>query len=107
MDEIYDLELDDNSILAQQPPKILTLLKPHQRACLNKAINMEINGIVKYKISEKNPLNINYRNTEIIIPNNIIDVSTNCWYYRRYCRLWKNINSSFYSSTKSSKKYTY
>jgi len=77
MGEIYDIELDDNSVLAQQPPRILTLLKPHQRACLNKAINMEINGIVKYKISEKNPLNINYRNAEIIIPNNIIDVSTN------------------------------
>ena len=64
------ISLDDNSVLAQQPPRILTLLKPHQRACLNKAINMEINGIVKYKISEKNPLNINYRNAEIIIPNN-------------------------------------
>uniref|UniRef100_A0A6C0J0M9 RING-type domain-containing protein n=1 Tax=viral metagenome TaxID=1070528 RepID=A0A6C0J0M9_9ZZZZ len=77
MDELYDIELDDNSTRANQPQKITTLLKPHQLACLNKAINMENNGIVKYKISENNPLNINYRNVEMMSSDNIIDVSTN------------------------------
>jgi len=77
MEEIYDLELDDNSIRSHQPKNILTLLKPHQLACLNKAINMEINGIIKYKISENNQLNVNYRNHEMLEPNNLIEVSTN------------------------------
>ena len=77
MEELYDLELDDNSTRASQPQNIKTLLKPHQLACLNKAINMETNGIVKYKVSQNNPLNVNYRNAEMLSPDNIIEVSTN------------------------------
>jgi len=77
MEELYDFELDDNSIRAQQPRQITTILKPHQLACVNKAIKMEVNGTIKYKISQNNPLNINYRNVEILSTDNIIEISTN------------------------------
>jgi len=50
----YDLELNDTNIQASQPDKILLKLKPHQLTCLNKAIDMENNNEIIYKIKDIN-----------------------------------------------------
>jgi superfamily II DNA or RNA helicase len=62
IENYYDIELDENSKLAIQSSKINIKLKPHQLTALNKAIEMENNKILKYKI----------HNTE-----NHIEISTN------------------------------
>jgi hypothetical protein len=48
----YDIELNENNKLAEQPTKIKINLKPHQLTALNKAIEMENNGKIQYKISK-------------------------------------------------------
>jgi SNF2 family DNA or RNA helicase len=45
----YDIELDSNSMRCAQPNKIKKILKPHQLACLYKAIYMENIGSISYK----------------------------------------------------------
>jgi len=45
----YDIELDANSMRCGQPSKIKKILKPHQLACLYKAIYMENVGSITYK----------------------------------------------------------
>ena len=45
----YDIELDGNSLRCAQPSKIKKILKPHQLACLYKAIYMENVGSITYK----------------------------------------------------------
>ena len=45
----YDIELDSNSLRCAQPSKIKKILKPHQLACLYKAIYMENVGSITYK----------------------------------------------------------
>lgn len=45
----YDIELDGNSLRCAQPTKIKKILKPHQLACLYKAIYMENVGSITYK----------------------------------------------------------
>jgi SNF2 family DNA or RNA helicase len=45
----YDIELDGNSMRCAQPIKIKKNLKPHQLACLYKAIYMENVGTITYK----------------------------------------------------------
>ena len=45
----YDIELDSNSMRCAQPNKIKKILKPHQLACLYKAIYMENVGTITYK----------------------------------------------------------
>jgi len=45
----YDIELDSNSMRCAQPSKIKKILKPHQLACLYKAIYMENVGTITYK----------------------------------------------------------
>jgi len=45
----YDIELDGNSMRCGQPSKIKKALKPHQLACLYKAIYMENVGSITYK----------------------------------------------------------
>uniref|UniRef100_A0A6C0LI85 RING-type domain-containing protein n=1 Tax=viral metagenome TaxID=1070528 RepID=A0A6C0LI85_9ZZZZ len=45
----YDIELDSNSMRCGQPNKIKKILKPHQLACLYKAIYMENIGSITYK----------------------------------------------------------
>ena len=67
----YDIELDSNSLRCGQPNKIKKLLKPHQLACLYKAIYMENIGTITYKNNSQNR-NVNLRN----IPNTI-KISTN------------------------------
>ena len=45
----YDIELDSNSMRCGQPSKIKKTLKPHQLACLYKAIYMENVGSITYR----------------------------------------------------------
>jgi hypothetical protein len=67
----YDIELDSNSLRCGQPNKIKKILKPHQLACLYKAIYMENVGSITYKNNSHNR-NANLQN----IPNTI-KISTN------------------------------
>jgi len=67
----YDIELDSNSLRSGQPNKIKKILKPHQLACLYKAIYMENVGSITYQNNSHNR-NANLRN----IPNTI-KISTN------------------------------
>ena len=67
----YDIEIDSNSLRSGQPIKIKKSLKPHQLACLYKAIYMENIGTITYKNNSHNR-DINLRN----IPNTI-KISTN------------------------------
>lgn len=46
---LYRLELDEASPRAEQPAKILLPLKPHQKAALAKALQMERTGTVVYQ----------------------------------------------------------
>jgi SNF2 family DNA or RNA helicase len=48
----YDIELDGNSMRCGQPSKIKKVLKPHQLACLYKAIYMENVGSTTYRNRE-------------------------------------------------------
>lgn len=61
----YGLELDSTNKLALQPDKISIKLKPHQLTSLNKAIEMENNGELNYKIHNCY-LNTNTNNDELI-----------------------------------------
>ena len=67
----YDIEIDSNSLRSGQPIKIKKSLKPHQLACLYKAIYMENVGTITYKNNSHNR-DVNLRN----IPNTI-KISTN------------------------------
>jgi len=67
----YDIEIDSNSLRCGQPIKIKKSLKPHQLACLYKAIYMENVGTITYKNNSHNR-DVNLRN----IPNTI-KISTN------------------------------
>jgi superfamily II DNA or RNA helicase len=58
----YDIELNDINKLGIVSPKINVKLKPHQLTALNKAIEMEKNGIIRYNLKHY---------------NNIIELSTN------------------------------
>jgi len=49
---IYDLELNGNNFQASQSDKILVKLKPHQLTSLYKAIEMENNGAINYKLHD-------------------------------------------------------
>jgi superfamily II DNA or RNA helicase len=53
-DIIYNLEIDSLSPRCSQPEKIKQNLKPHQLACLYKAIHMENVGSINYKIKKNN-----------------------------------------------------
>jgi len=50
----YDLELNENDCMASQPEKILLKLKPHQLTSLHKAIEMENNAGINYRIKNFN-----------------------------------------------------
>ena len=50
----YDIELDGNSLRCGQPSKIKKILKPHQLACLYKAIYMENIGSITYQNNSHN-----------------------------------------------------
>ena len=78
----YDIELNENDKIIEQNEKVKMKLKPHQLTALYKAIDMENNGIINYKIS-----NIHKYNSLIYMlygkyfnstnNNNIISISTN------------------------------
>lgn len=55
----YNIEITNNAPKAEQPKKITTPLKPHQLACLYKAIKMEKEGYIKYDINYGNGNNRN------------------------------------------------
>ena len=81
----YDMELNETSNIIEQNNKLKIKLKPHQLAALNKALEMEINGTIRYKISDTNKLlsimNMLYSNIPYSLltqsNNNIIQISTN------------------------------
>ena len=81
----YDIELNENDKIIQQNDKIKLKLKPHQLTALYKAIDMENNQIINYKITNTHKYNsliymlygryfINNNNNN---NNNIISISTN------------------------------
>tara|TARA_B100000795_G_scaffold269969_2_gene261466 strand:+ start:1577 stop:3424 length:1848 start_codon:yes stop_codon:yes gene_type:complete len=57
-DITYSLEIDNNSPRYKQPENIKKMLKPHQLACLYKAIHMENIGTINYRLK-------NYDNVKI------------------------------------------
>ena len=61
----YDIELNESDKLANVSDKINVKLKPHQLTALNKAIEMEKNGLIRYKLTTISDL------------TNIIEISTN------------------------------
>jgi SNF2 family DNA or RNA helicase len=61
----YDIELDGNSMRCGQPNKIKKILKPHQLACLYKAIYMENIGTITYKNRDVSLRNNNPRTIKI------------------------------------------
>ena len=69
----YKAEIDENVPRAKQPSKITISLKPHQLACLYKAIEMEQKGGIKYKFDQPN--------NNILVNNDAdseqVDVKTN------------------------------
>ena len=79
----YDLELNEMNNMAQQTDKIKTKLKPHQLVALNKALDMEINGSIRYNITNNNKflsiMNMLYSNYVYTnnINDNFIQISTN------------------------------
>ena len=79
----YDLELNEINNMAQQTDKIKTKLKPHQLVALNKALDMEINGSIRYNITNNNKflsiMNMLYSNYVYTnnINDNFIQISTN------------------------------
>ena len=81
----YDIELNENSNITEHNNTLNIKLKPHQLAALNKALEMEIYGTIKYKISDTNKLlslmNMLYTNIPYSLltqtNNNIIQISTN------------------------------
>ena len=54
----YDIELNENDKIIQQNENIKIKLKPHQLTSLYKAIDMENNGIINYKITNYNHIRI-------------------------------------------------
>jgi SNF2 family DNA or RNA helicase len=75
----YDLELNNESLRCDQPPKIKKQLKPHQLACLHKAVKMENEGTIQYHVSSQSYSSLyrdNYfRNNNHFTGN--ISISTN------------------------------
>ena len=51
-DIVYNNEIDSSSPRCEQPKNILKTLKPHQLACLYKAVHMENIGSIKYNIKK-------------------------------------------------------
>jgi SNF2 family DNA or RNA helicase len=122
----YDIELNENNKLAEQPTKIKINLKPHQLTALNKAIEMENNGKIQYKISNKKTLN-NLMNMLFIdtshIASDVINISTNVGIFGDMVGYGKtlialslianndtnniHINNEYFKSFNSCKNYSY
>jgi superfamily II DNA or RNA helicase len=73
----YDIELNDTDNLATVSSKITVKLKPHQLTALNKAIEMEKNGIIRYKFKNNELLYSFIPQIYLHEDNNIIEVSSN------------------------------
>jgi superfamily II DNA or RNA helicase len=77
MADEFSLVLDENSIRAEQPNNILITLKPHQLTSLNKAIVMEREGEIKYKITNLNSYANLYYDNSNLIADDYIKIGTN------------------------------
>jgi hypothetical protein len=55
---VYDIELTSVAPRSNQPAKIKKTLKPHQLACIHKAIKMENEGTIKYHITQNSYRNL-------------------------------------------------
>lgn len=79
---VYDIEINNDSMrYGTENVKLKTQLKPHQLACLYKAIKMENEGLIKYNINPDSYKNIfkDYqftRNNTVFYTGNI-SISTN------------------------------
>lgn len=79
-DVVYDIEINSSSLRSDQPAKITKALKPHQLACLYKAIKMENDGVIKYNISSTNYQNLHREHYHRICPETFtgnVTISTN------------------------------
>lgn len=71
----YGVELTENDPIAPQPQGILTTLKPHQKTALQKAITMETNGKIFYRIRHEDiEIETNQRFTPI---RGEVEIATN------------------------------
>jgi superfamily II DNA or RNA helicase len=78
----YDIELNETNKFALQNYRIKTNLKPHQLTALYKALDMEINGSIRYNISSRERfisiMTMLYSNyTQFNNIDNFIQISTN------------------------------
>ena len=75
----YDIELNENDKIIQQNEKIKLKMKPHQLTALYKAIDMENNQTINYKITNNHKYNsmIYMLYGRYFNNNNIISISTN------------------------------
>jgi len=78
----YDIELNETNKFALQNDRIKTKLKPHQLTALYKALDMEINGSIRYNISSRERfisiMTMLYSNyTQFNNIDNFIQISTN------------------------------
>jgi len=74
MNDYYELELNENNKIAHQSNKILIKLKPHQLTSLYKAVDMERNGNINYRIKNFNyygQSNIDNNYTNVTIGTNV------------------------------------
>ena len=79
-DIVYDIELNALSPRCDQPAKITKPLKPHQLACLYKAVKMENEGTINYKIDTANYQNLYREHYHRICPDTFsgtVSISTN------------------------------
>lgn len=76
----YDIELNETNNIAIQNDKIKIKLKPHQLVALNKALDMEINGSIRYNITNREKfisiMSMLYNNF-VYNNENSIQISTN------------------------------
>jgi hypothetical protein len=77
--DIFDFELNNTSLRCSQPLLIKKQLKPHQLACIYKAIKMENEGTVNYNITDESYRDMHvdvYRGYQSVFTGNV-SISTN------------------------------
>jgi SNF2 family DNA or RNA helicase len=76
-DHLYSIYLSPDDPQAGNPDKILTMLKPHQRAGLAKAILLETTGAVSYNVDNPEDYVRNYRHYNNHMFRGIVHIKTN------------------------------
>lgn len=78
---VYDIELTSSAPRCNQPAKITKQLKPHQLACIHKAMKMENEGTIKYNIGQNSYANLYHDMNYYRSPNagfrGVVQISTN------------------------------